>query len=172
MQLRLKHLCRRLDLSHRRDAARSTPVPQPRSRRSTTQTKSARTSVHTPSVVYVPFQQPLPPGHPFINAPVQVPQTVPLTTNTQAPSELQKDMNPSTPKKSDVKEYVFNDLYHRTFFKTPSKEEAVARLRGMNKNGLRDYARNNGFTIDKSMRINDLRAILVEQTMNKDKNGP
>ena len=135
-------------------------------------TTSARTSIRTPSVAYVPFQQPLPPGHPFINAPVQVPQTLPLTMNTQGPSELQKDMNPSTPKKSDVKEYVFNYLYHRTFFKTTSTEEAVARLRGMNKNGLRDYARNNGFTIDKSMRINDLRAILVEQTMNKDKNGP
>ena len=105
--------------------------------------------------MYVPFQQPLPPGHPFINAPVQVPQTVPLTTNTQAPSELQKDMNPLSPKNSDIPEYILHDIYTHNIFTTPSKHEAVARLNGMNnyKKGLLKCARDNNFTVDTNDRV-------------------
>ena len=74
-------------------------------------------------------------------------------------------MNPSTPKMSEVPEYIFYDMYTHDKFKTPSKNEAAERLNNMTKKGLLKYARDNNFTGDSNDGVVALRKTLRAQTM-------
>ena len=154
---------------------------RPYIRRAHNNTKSASSVIIKDS-----YQPRLPAYHPFnvnvpVTPPLQNPVNVyvngqPLTHNTPAQNVLHNtgtaqnttpQAAPSTPKKSDIPEYILRDMYTHGIVKTPSKYEAVAILNGMNKKRLLKYARDNHFTVDTNDGVAALRNTLRDQTMKR-----
>ena len=118
-----------------------------------TQSNKSSTSQHSTPYHHVtvgPFQPQLPQGHPFVNGPVQIPQTTPLNTNVPPVSSLaatvgaMPPVTAHTPRKMSKLEEFYKNL------KTP-----------LGFPDLRDY------TIDKLRSIAEERHIILSEKENK-----
>ena len=110
-------------------------------RRQTPKTQSNKSSTSQHSIPYhhvtvVPFQPPLPYSHPFVNGPVQIPQTTPLNTNVPQTSSLAATVGAvppvtaHTPRKMSKLEEFYNDP--NTPFKIPPlRDYTIAKLRSI-----------------------------------------